>query len=70
MLSNPQKGEVHHSLLKDSDIAGNKRSLVDSLHEIPHIRTVLQLKMDFGGNVQLCKVSKARAIMYYFFLSV
>ncbi|KAH3765435.1 transcriptional repressor [Pelomyxa schiedti] len=60
------KGEVHHSLMKDSDVAGNKRSLVDALHDVPNIRTILQMKSDFTGNITSSKVSKEEVMREFF----
>ncbi|KAH3732391.1 transcriptional repressor [Pelomyxa schiedti] len=52
------KGQVHHSLLKDSDVAGNKKSVVEALHEVGNIRSFLQVKSDFQGKVQYAPISK------------
>lgn len=51
-------GTVHHSLIKDTDVAGNKRTLVDFLHEIDHVRTIIQVRCDFNGHLQLNKCVK------------
>ncbi|KAH3766790.1 transcriptional repressor [Pelomyxa schiedti] len=51
-------GVVRHSLIKDTDVAGNKRTLVDFLHEIDHVRIIVQVRCDFNGHIQINKCIK------------
>eukprot|EP01105_Mastigella_eilhardi_P025433 TRINITY_DN6915_c0_g1_i1.p1 TRINITY_DN6915_c0_g1~~TRINITY_DN6915_c0_g1_i1.p1 ORF type:complete len:770 (-),score=235.43 TRINITY_DN6915_c0_g1_i1:117-2318(-) len=60
------KGEVHHSLIKDTDSSGNKRTLVDFLHEVDNVRVLLQFKSDFQGKVQLNKIAKEEILQEFF----
>eukprot|EP01105_Mastigella_eilhardi_P025883 TRINITY_DN71_c1_g3_i2.p1 TRINITY_DN71_c1_g3~~TRINITY_DN71_c1_g3_i2.p1 ORF type:complete len:902 (-),score=296.85 TRINITY_DN71_c1_g3_i2:20-2638(-) len=60
------KGEVRHSLLKDSDTAGNRRTLIDTLRDTPHVQTLLQYKSDFAGKLTLAKVSKEEVLQEFF----
>lgn len=52
------EGQVHHSLIRDTDGSGNKRTLVDFLHEIDQVQTILQIHCDFYSNIQITKCSK------------
>ncbi|KAH3763182.1 transcriptional repressor [Pelomyxa schiedti] len=60
------QGEVHHSLVKDIDSAGNKRTLVDFLHEVDNVRTLLQYKSDFTGKVQVSRIPKEEILQEFF----
>lgn len=60
------QGEVHHSLVKDIDTAGNKRTLVDFLHEVDNVRTLLQYKSDFTGKVQVSRIPKEEILQEFF----
>ncbi|KAH3765764.1 transcriptional repressor [Pelomyxa schiedti] len=60
------QGEVHHSLVKDTDVAGNKRTLIDFLHEVDNMTTLLQYKADFSGKIQLSSIPKEDVLREFF----